>query len=394
MTKLKKPRRANGEGHIRQLPDGRWMAKKLVLHPDGAYRQVKAEAKTRAQAVARLAEKVKRIAAGGEGARVPIVAEYLETWYRDTFTPRAEVGSLRTYRSLIDKQLAPYLGAIRLDRLAAPRLRSWLAELDRAGLSAKTIAMARSVLNQALDQAVDDRIIAYNPLTRRIKGPPVAKTAGKALTVEQARQLLDAARGERLEAAIRLALSLGLRRAEVCGLRWQDVDLAAGRLTIAGQAIYNPGEGTTWKPKTKTAAGRRSIRLPAVLVGALRWHQERQRGERAALGWPPSPYLFTSETTGELLSPAILYDTFKRIARAVDLGEFRFHDLRHSAATFLLAQGVKLKKVQEILGHVRGSTTLDVYGHLLPGDDDDATDRVARLLDEPPPADDAQEAAG
>ena len=99
MGTSKKPRRANGEGHIRQLPDGRWMAKKLVLHPDAAYRQVKAEAKTRAQAVARLAEKVKRVAAGAEGARVPIVAEYLETWYRDTFTPRAEAGSLQIGRA-------------------------------------------------------------------------------------------------------------------------------------------------------------------------------------------------------------------------------------------------------------------------------------------------------
>lgn len=398
----RRPKRANGEGSVTKLADGRWLARRLVLRPDGTYTRLKAEAKTRAQAVARLAVKVAAVEAGATSAKPPLLREYLATWYSDTFAPNADPGSTRTYRSLIDHQIVPYLGARRLDELAIPRLaspkfRTWLADLGRAGLSPKTISMARSVLRQALDQAVEDGVIAHHALTRRIKGPPVPKSAGKPLSVEQARQVLDAARGERLELGIRLALGLGLRSAEVCGLRRDNIDLDGGWLTVAGQACYTPGRGVWWKPKLKTAGSRRKLKLPAVLVGAIRWHGERQKGERAVMGWEPTEYVFTSSKTGELLNPDTLYQNWRRIATAAGLEGFRLHDLRHSAATFLLAEGVSIKKVQQVLGHSRAATTLDVYGHLLPGDDNDATDRIARLLAPPPPPpadDDAQEAAG
>lgn len=394
----KSTRRANGEGHFKKLPDGRWKAVKLVQRPDGEYQQVKAEGKTRAAAAERLAEKVQKIAAGAEATRAPTMAEHLESWYRNTFCPKARPSSRRTYRRLLDRQIIPHLGAIRIDKLRGPKLRNWLADLERQGLAPKTISMARNIVRQALEQAVDDALIAVSPLTRKIKGPKIPKSGGKALSVDQARALLAAARGNRLELAIRLALGLGLRRGEVCGLRWEDVDLSTGRLTVAGQLVYTPGQGKHWTPLTKSDAGRRSFRLPATLTAALRWHQERQRGERAAMGWKPNPYVFISVQNGEALNPNSLYDAFKRIAAAVGLDEHRFHDLRHAAASFLLAEGVPVKTVGAVLGHARTSTTLDIYGHLLPGAADDAPDRVARLLDDPPPPvagdDDTREVAG
>jgi integrase len=376
---MAKRRRANGEGTVGKLSDGRWAASALVQRLDGSYTRIKREAKTRATAMARLEEAKRAIVAGVEGAgRLPTVAEHLEAWHRDTFSPGARSASRRTYRWLIDNVIVPHLGKVRLDKLSKPRLRQWLADLGKAELAPKTISMARSVLRQALDQAVEDGLVVANPIVRSIKGPSVPASGGKALTPEQARALLVAARGSRLEAAIRLALGLALRRGEVCGLRWADIDMAGGTLSVKGQIVYTPGQGLSWsEPKTKTAL--RTLHVPAVLLSALRWHQTRQEAEHKAMGWPV--YVFTGATTGGPLTPSIFYDAFKAIAKAAGLEGFRLHDLRHSAASFLLAEGVSLKKVQQILGHARGATTLGVYGHLLPGEQDDATERIQRRLE-------------
>lgn len=381
---MAKGRRANGEGTVGKLPDGRWAASRQIILPDGRQVRVKREGKTRALAVARLQDAVTKLLSGVSAGRSPTVRQHADSWYADTFCasgPRAS--SKRTIRSLLDHQILPHLGDVRLDKLRGPRIRTWLAELGRDGYAAKTIAEARKVLRQALDQAVDDGLIAHNPITRKLRGPKVAASAGTALTVEQARALLAAAKGHRLELAIRLALGLGLRRGEVCGLRWQDVSLEAGALTVAGQLTYCPGEGLSWTDATKSAAGHRTIKVPAVLVGVLRWHRSRQQAERAVMEWSDSGYVITSPRTGGPLRPTTLYAVFKSIAAAAGLPFLRFHDLRHSAASFLLAEGVPVKSVGAILGHARTSTTLDTYGHLLPGATEDATDRVSDLLDEP-----------
>lgn len=380
-------RRANGEGSVNKLPDGRWAASVMMQRPDGGYTRIKREAKTRGEAVAKLAEAKRAVENGAHASgRLPTVAEHLEAWFRDSISPKVRPNSRRTYQSIIEGQITPFLGGIRIDKLTPPRLRAWLAELsrktdDREPYSPKTIALARSVLRQALDQAVEDRLIAHNPITRRISGPKVPTSSGKALTVEQARALLAAARGHRLEVAIRLTLGLGLRRGEVCGLRWVDTNFEAGTLTVRGQLISNVGEGLEWvEPKTPTAV--RVLRLPAVLLGALRWHQTRQEAERKVMGWEASPYIFTSVSNGGPLPPSSLYDAFRGVAEEAGLQGFRLHDLRHSAASMLLAEGVPLKRVQAILGHARGSTTLNVYGHLIPTDTDDSAERLQNRLDE------------
>lgn len=396
--KVTRPKRLNGEGSYRQLADGRWSFKRLVQDPDGRAVWVKAEGKTLAIARDRCKAKVKAIQAGVvQGGRSVTVGEQLEAWYRDTYLPGAQNNGPRTYRSLLDNHLLPQLGTIKLADLKTPRCRQWFAERVAAGLAPKTIGLIRSIIIRALDQAVEDGRIPANPFLRSIKlarADRAAPKKGKALSDAQARQLLDAARGHRLELAIRLALGLGLRRGEAAGLRWQDVDFAAGTLTINGQLVDGQGGPPQWSDYTKTPAARRTIRLPAVLLSALRWQQTRQAGEHHAAGWPPSLHVFSSARNGGPLPPHSLYNAFKDIARSVGLGDFRLHDLRHSAASFLLAEGVKLKRVAAILGHARTSTTLDTYGHLIEGDDADATERVARRLgDDPAPTDTAGEVA-
>lgn len=375
-------RRANGEGSFYKLPDGRWAAEALITRPDGSSVKIKREAKTRALAAEKLDKARRAIAGGADGSgKLPTIADHIEGWYRDTFSPGAKPNSLRTYRSIIDKQIVPYVGKVRLDRLVRTVLRKWLADLARKEYAASTIALARAVLRQALDQAVDDGLIPFNPITRKISGPQVKASGGKVLTPEQARALLTAARGERLELAIRLALCLGLRRGEVCGLRWEDIDFEASTLTVRGQMIYVKDVGPVWvAPKSLSAI--RTIKLPAVLLSAVRWHQTRSETESRLMGWEASPYVFRAATDGDLINPSTLYDAFQRAAEKAELKDFRLHDLRHSAASFLLAEGVSLKRVQQILGHARGSTTLNTYAHLIPGDDDDATDRIQNRINE------------
>lgn len=379
-------RRANGEGSYYKMADGRWCGEVKFQRPDGSPVRIRREAKTRTEVVAKITKARAAIMAGADGAgRMPTISEHLERWFRDTFVPRARPNSQRTYRSVIDFQIVPFLGDVRIDRLTAPRLRSWLAELGRTDDKHKayapaTIALARSILREALDQAVEDRQLAANPITRRLTGPKVPATAGKAMTTEQAQALLAAVQGHRLGLAIRLALGLGLRRGEVTGLRHEDIDFDAGTLTVRGQMVDDRKNGLTWvAPKTKSAV--RTIALPAVLLTALRWHQAAQERERLVMGWEPSPYLFTGARSGGPLNPGMVWQAFKEACEVAGLEGFRLHDLRHSAASFLLAEKVSMKKVQSILGHARASTTLAVYGHLLPGDSDDATERLQRRLD-------------
>jgi integrase len=389
---MAKTRRADGEGSYGRTSDGRHTFTRQITLPDGTPRRVKGEGKSRAIARERCELKIATLL-NPTPAPTPrpmpcTVGEQMAHWM-DTVHRHAGATTRRTYTWVIDNLIMPHLGAITLADLKHSRGKQWLADLEHAGRAPKTISMALALCNAAIELAVEDELLPRNPFTR-LKGPRVPRSSGKTLTVEQARHLLDTARGDRLELAIRLALGLGLRRGEVCGLRWQDIDLKAATLTVNGSVAYTPETGTVYGP-TKTPESRRHIDLPAPLVAAIRWHQERQRAERAVMGWGPTEYLFTSVGSGGILKPDVLYASFKRIAKAAGLGEFRLHDLRHSAASFLLAEGVKIKRVQAILGHATATTTMNTYAHLLDSDDSDALERVQRRLnggDEPDEGDD------
>lgn len=388
----KKTRRSNGEGSYGRTSDGRSTFTRLVELPDGTSRRVKGEGKTRAIARERCERKIEALLnPTPEPAPRPMpltVGEQLTYWMH-TCHRNGEVTTRRTYTWVINTLLMPTLGTVGLNELKPSHIKGWLADLGAAGRAPKTITMARALLRAALDMAVQDELMNRNPVIG-IKGPRIPRTRGKALSTEQARLLIEAAKGHRLGLAIRLALGLGLRRGEVCGLHWQDIDFRAATLTVNGAMKYTPETGVFYGA-TKTEESRRRIDLPLPLLAAIRWHQGQQKQEREAMGWEETEYLFTTATSGGILNPGSLYAVFQRIAKAAGLDSFGFclHDLRHSAASFLLAEGVKVKKVQTILGHATATTTMDTYAHLLDGDDGDALDRVQRRLygdDENPPA--------
>lgn len=200
--------------------------------------------------------------------------------------------------------------------------------------------------------------------------------------VAEAEMLLPV-KGHRLEVLYRVALSLGLRKGEVIGLRWDDVDIDACTLSITG-AVHRQ-EGKLARSAPKSPSSMRTLAVPAVLVVLLKQHRERRAQERALPGsrWREHSLVFPSEV-GTPIKPRNLSRHFKTVLKRAGLPlERRFHDLRHSCATLLIVQGVHPRVVMEILGHSQIAVTMNTYGHVLPDTHRDATDRVSSLFDVP-----------
>jgi integrase len=196
---------------------------------------------------------------------------------------------------------------------------------------------------------------------------------------QQARALLEAAKGHRLEAAFWVALMLGLRRGEVLGLLKSNIDFAANTIMIEG-SLQRVGTRLV-RSTTKTDASQRLLPMPTPLVRVLQKHLQRLEKEREAAGdaWKEQGYLFPSER-GTPLEPRNLLRCFKDILKAAGLPDMRFHDLRHWCVALLISYGVHPKAIQDILGHAKITTTLDIYGHLLPTVLRDATEKMAGLV--------------
>jgi integrase len=313
--------------------------------------------------------------------------EHLEEWIEGialVHRPRTVV----TYQWAIDKHIVPALGKEDVRHIRTPMLRKFFKALMRKKLAPKSIGLIRTVIRQALELLVEDDVFEYNPADRA-KGPPSDKaTTGKALTIDQIAALLEAARGERLDVALRLCFSFGLRRGEVCGLRWCDVDLENGILIVNGTLGYVGGQGLLWGPVKSESGQGRAYKLPQSLTAALQWLETRQEAERKAMGdkWAPVAseavnYVFVAARTGGALNPGRLYDAFKRAAKIAGLEGFRPHDLRHSAASFLHVQRAPKKTISVFMGHASTRITDDIYTHLFQDELNEAADQIEQGLE-------------
>ncbi len=249
--------------------------------------------------------------------------------------------------------------------------------MTASGLSSATVRYAHSVLRRALKQAVVRGLVPRN-VAEGASLPRVGRKEAQAFTPGEVRRLLRAARDDRLEALYVVAVTCGCRQAELLGLRWDDVDLVAGRLTVRRQVQRSrDGSGMITGP-TKNKKSR-TIRLGIVAVDALKAHRERQAEEVASAKglWKDPDLVFTS-TIGTLLDPSNVVDrSFKPLLKRAGLPNIRFHDLRHACATLLFSEGVPAKVVQEVLGHSSVSVTMDVYSHVLP----DMQEKAAAAMD-------------
>lgn len=279
---------------------------------------------------------------------------------------------------MIRLHVVPALGSKRLERLTAADVRVLLNGKRDAGLAANTIRHIHALLRVAPTQAVREDLAPRNVASLvQVPMPPAADV--RPLDVEEARRLLDAARGDRLYALWEVALGIGLRRGEALGLHWQDVDLEAGALRVE-QTLQRTGGRLVLAPP-KTARSRRTVPLPPVCVAALRAHRVAQAREQLAVGpaWQDSGLVFTTGL-GTAIEPRNVNRSFAALCRRAGLRPIRLHDLRHTCATLLLAHGVSARVVMETLGHSQIAITMNTYTHVLPVLQREAADRMDALL--------------
>jgi integrase len=298
------------------------------------------------------------------------VGEYLEQWL-DGVGPSLRAKSAFSYADTLRGYVIPRVGSLRLADLTATRLRALYSELlesgrrrGTGGLSARTVGYTHRIVSHALKDAMRAGLLARNPA--EIVSPPRAiKPEGKTWTAEQVAVFLQHVDGDRLRALWVLLATTGMRRGEALGLKWSDVDVKAGRVTIRRALVLAGYEVVESLPKT--AASNRAVFLHPQTTAALREHRRAQNEERLAAGpaWSDLEFVFTDEI-GASLHPDRVTKLFVQHAHEAGLPKIRLHDLRHTVATLALTAGVHTKVVQELFGHANVAITLDVYSHVAP----------------------------
>jgi integrase len=357
----------------------------LGFDDDGRQVRRTVTGRTKREVLERLAEVKGAVA---EGRRAPdrklTVGRFLDQWLDDilpgTVAPATEV----QYRDVVRLYVTPHLGRRQLVTLSARDVSRMLRDLEAEGRSPNTRRLARSILRRALRWAEAEGMVARN-VAAIASGVRIGAAEGRSLTPTEARQLLAAVDGSRLEAAFDVALALGLRRGELLGLAWADIDLdtVPARLTVR-RALKRLPAGLVLED-TKTRWSRRTVHLPAPVVASLRAHKRRQAAEQLEAGglWVRRPLgadLVFRTPFGTAVDPDNFRNLTYRVTEAAGLGRWSPHELRHSAASLLLAQGVPLKVVSETLGHASIRITADVYGHLLEPAKAEAADAMERAL--------------
>ena len=376
-----KPRR-RGAGSVFQRPDRtgkQWVAQ--IILENGRTRQ--RYFKTQAEAEEALTDMLYEQRRGTlVTARNQTLEQHLEHWLEHVHRHTVRLATYVEYRRILDKHLFPSLGSIRLQQLSVRDVEAFYAQKRNEGLSPSSIRVMHAVLRQALDHAVRSSLVVRN----------VADAAKKALsrrnqreihplTEAQAQAFIAAAKGHRLEALFTMAIVTGMREGELLALRWSDLDLERGSLQVRRTVKRVRRHGLVEGPP-KTSAGKRHIALSPFLVGVLKAHRVRQLEERLKAGaaWQEHELVFCTRFGG-FVDSSDLTQMFRRVLRAAGLPTMRFHDLRHSAASLLLAMGVHAKVVQELLGHSNITMTLNIYSHVLPSLQKDAVDRLSGLFE-------------
>jgi len=373
-------RRGRGEGGVFRRADGRWEARLDLGFVNGKRRAKSVYGRTRNEVANKLRIAESQLSSGTLVVDERLtVATWLEHWVKNVLSTRVANGTLAesTYNSYSDTvrlHLKPGLGPHRLSKLEVAHVDAFVTS-KRSGYSANSQRIMRSTLRKALRDAQRAGCVPRNvaDLSEPVK---VSRRAKEWLDLVQARKLIASLKKDRLEALWILLLSLGLRRGEALGLRWEDIDMKGGTIIIRRslKRMRNellPDGSTLDGRKTrlvfgapKTEESWRTQNLPQPSIAALRRHKKRQAKERlAASSWGDESLVFTTPL-GTPIDPDNLAKRFATLCEAAGLGHRNLHQLRHSAATIMLAQGVPLHEVSEVLGHSSVTVTKDVYGHL------------------------------
>ena len=314
------------------------------------------------------------------------VAEYLEHWLVVDIDRRVAAKTAARHRGIVRHQVIPRLGHVPMRKLAAVHIEAFEADLQRGGyvkgskrgqsLTAQTVLHVHRTLSQALAHAVKTGVLFKNP-AEQVKPPRPPSREIAILTKSEIATLLRAAEPTWLYLPVLVGVTTGMRRGELLGLRWSDIDFKAARLTVNQSLERVKGKTAFKSPKTTTS--RRTITLPALTVEALKEHRAEQATERLRLGLG-KPELIFSHADGSPFDPDSITKAFDRLVKAVGVRRITFHGLRHTHISHQLMDGVHVKIVSERAGHSSISTTLAVYAAYIPNMQADAAAGVDTWL--------------
>jgi len=376
------------KGHIRKRGTASWaIVLDIGRDASGKRRQkwhtVKGTKRDAERELARLVNEI-NIGAYVEPSVMP-VCDYLERWLRDYAKSNVSAKTYERYNEIVRNSISPAIGSYALSKIRPLHIQAFYTEAltsgrkdGRGGLSAQTVLHFHRVLHKALDQAVKWQLLSRNP-ANAVEPPRPQRRQMRALDEGETAALLRLVNGSRLFLPVLLAVSTGMRRGEVLGLKWSDIDLKSGKAIVC-RSLEQTKNGVSFK-SPKTERGRRTVVIPGFAIEALNTHRAEHARQRLALGPDYNDQgLVCPRPDGTPWPPDGLSTAFSSLVRLADFDHVRFHDLRHSHASQLLRQGVHPKIVAERLGHSNIGITLDTYSHVLPGMQEDAAHRIDSTL--------------
>ena len=363
-------RRPSGDGMVRKREDGRWEGRIVVGHKDNGdsiFRYVYAD--TQKELTARLRKCITAYQGVDltEQSRLTL-SEWLDQWLASK-EGMVRPGTLNGYRGYIENHIRPCLGEKRISQIKAVDIQRFYDMLSRK-LASGTVRRIHTTLHGILKAAAQARLVPRNPV-EEVTPPKFSYQEKKVLTAEQVDRLLEFIQKDTLwHDLFYTELTTGLRRGELCGLRWEDFDAVNGTLKICRTVRREKGKGLT-TGDTKTYAGTRTITLPPSLAVLLK---ERKRAAKTA--WIFPDLLRPERPT----APDAAYRRMKLLLEQAGLPDIRFHDLRHTFATLALQNGVDVKTVSSMLGHYDAGFTLRTYTHATRQKQDEAAQTMGSLM--------------
>ena len=375
-------KRANGEGNIRKRKDGRWEGRYTACRDPVTGKQIFKNVLGKTQTEVK--EKLKRALV--EAGQVDFtklgqytVGTWMDTWFENVAKIKVRPSSHQTYKGYIDNHIQPSIGNIPLEKLTTMDLQKFYRKLltkgrverieskkQPKGLSAKTVRNINQVISSAMDLAVAQKIILNNP-TNACELPKVEHQEMQTIPAEQLQAFLQEAKATGVYEMYYIELATGLRRGELLGLKWSDIDWKNGIIKVRRQVARVNGEIVEAPLKTKNSY--RAVSISPQAIEVLR-EQKRKTNDQ---------YVFPSPNGGPI-SPDSVNNMLKRVLERAGIPKVRFHDLRHTFATIALQNGVDIKTVSGMLGHFSAGFTLDTYAHVTTAAQKEAAQTMGNIL--------------
>ena len=375
-------RRSNGEGNIRKRKDGRWEGRYTAGRDPVTGKQIfknvlgktQAEVKEKLQKALAQAGKIDFTKTGKY-----TVTMWMNEWFENVAKIKVRPSSHQTYRGYIDHHIAPNIGNIPLEKLTTMDLQKLYRKLlDKGrverieakrqpkGLSAKTVRNINQVISSAMDFAVAQKIIPENPC-KAVALPKVEHKEMQTIPSEQLQAFLQEAKATGVYEMYYIELATGLRRGELLGLKWTDIDWNNGIIKVRRQVARVDGQIVEAPLKTKNSY--RAVTISQQAIEVLKQQKEKTYDQ----------YVFPSPNGGPI-SPDSVNNMLKRVLARAGIPKVRFHDLRHTFATIALQNGVDIKTVSGMLGHFSAGFTLDTYAHVTTAAQKEAADTMGNVL--------------